>query len=42
MNLMGKKHPYSGKIMSTNFPGSPHTAGFPGFSREPFSQAFPI
>ena len=22
---MGKKHPYYGRTMSTNFPGSPHT-----------------
>ena len=28
--------------MSTNFPGSPHTMGFAGFSQEPISQAFPI
>ena len=42
VNLMGKKHPYYGKSMSTNFPGSPHTMGFVGFSRKPTSQAFPI
>ena len=33
---MGKKHPYYGKCMSTNFPGSlpppsPYTMGFVGF-----------
>ena len=30
---MGKNHPYYGKSMSTNFPGSPHTMGFVAFSR---------
>ena len=30
---MGKIHPYYGKSVSTNFPGSPHTKGFAGFSR---------
>ena len=30
---MGKKHPYFGKSMSTNFPGSLHTKGFVAFSR---------
>ena len=28
----GKKHPYYGKIMITNFPGSPHMKGFVAFS----------
>ena len=28
--------------MSINFPGSPHTMGFLGFSKESISQAFPI
>ena len=35
MNLMGKKDPYYGKSMSSNFPGSPHTMGFIGYYREP-------
>ena len=39
---MGKKDPCYGKSMNTNFPGSPHTMGFEGFSREPISQTFPI
>ena len=39
---MGKKHPYYGKSMSTNFPGSPHAKGFVGYFREPISQTFPI
>ena len=39
---MGKKHPYYGKSMSTNFPAFPHTMGFVGFFWEPASQAFPI
>ena len=30
---MGEKHPYHGKSMSTNFPGSPHMMGFVPFSR---------
>ena len=30
---MGKNHPYYGKSMSTNFPGSLHTRGFVAFSR---------
>ena len=30
---MGKKHPYYGRIMSTNFLGRPHTVGFVAFSR---------
>ena len=30
---MFKNHPYYGKSMSTNFPGSPHTKGFVAFSR---------
>ena len=30
---MGKKHPYYGESMSTNFPGPPHTMGFVVFSR---------
>ena len=38
----GKKHPYYGKGMSANFPGSPHTMGFVEYYREPISQAFPI
>ena len=42
LNLMGKKHPYSGKSVSTNFPGFPHTMGFVGFSRKPISKVFPI
>ena len=42
MNLLGKKHPYYGTSMSTNFLGSPYTMGFVGFFREPISQAFPI
>ena len=29
---MGKKYPYYGKSMITNFPGSPHTMGFVAFS----------
>ena len=28
---MGKNHPYYGKSMSTNFPGSSHTMGFVAF-----------
>ena len=28
----GKKHPYYGKSMSTNFPGSPHAMGFVAFT----------
>ena len=40
VNLMGKQQLYYGKNMSTNFPGSPHTMGFTGFSREPISQDF--
>ena len=39
---MGKKQPYYGKSMSTNFLGSPHTVGFVGYIREPISQTFPI
>ena len=39
---MEKKHPYYGKGMGTNFPGSPHTMGFVGYLREPVSQTFPI
>ena len=39
---MGKKHPYYGKSMSTNFPGSPHTMDFVGFSWKSIFQAFPI
>ena len=31
-NLMGKNHPYYGKSMSTNFPGSPYMTGFLAFS----------
>ena len=42
MNLAGKKHLYSWKSMSTNFPGSLDTMGFVGFCREPISQSFPI
>ena len=38
----GKKHPYYGKSMSTNFPDSPHTMGFVWYYREQISQAFPI
>ena len=38
----GKKHPYCGKIMSTNFAGSPHAMGFPGDYGKPISQTFPI
>ena len=30
---MRKKHPYNGKSMSTNFPGSSHRMGFVAFSR---------
>ena len=30
---MGKKHPYYGKSMSTDFPECPHTMGFVTFSR---------
>ena len=30
-NWMGKKHPYYGKGMSTNFPDSPYTMGFVAF-----------
>ena len=32
-NRMRKNHPYYGKSMSTNFPGSRHTKGFVAFSR---------
>ena len=32
-NWMGKKYPYYGKSMSSNFPGPPHTMGFVAFSR---------
>ena len=32
-NWMGKKYPYYGKSMITNFPGFPHTMGFVAFSR---------
>ena len=39
---MGKNYPYSRKSMCANFPGSPHTMGFVGFSREPISQVFLI
>ena len=28
---MGKNHPYYGKSMSTNFPGSPYLMGFVAF-----------
>ena len=28
---MGKKHPYYGKSMSSNFPGPLHTIGFVAF-----------
>ena len=38
----GKKHPYYGKSMNTNFPGSPHTVGFVGYFRDSISQSFPI
>ena len=38
---MGKNHPYYGKSINTNFPGSPHTLGFVGFSWEPISHALP-
>ena len=31
-NLMEKNHPYYGKSMSTNFPGSPYMTGFLAFS----------
>ena len=34
---MGKEHPYNGKTLSTNFPGSPHTMDFAGPSQEPIS-----
>ena len=37
VNLIGKKHLYYGESMSTNFPGSPHTMGFVGFTRERIS-----
>ena len=37
----GKKAPILWKSMSTTFPGSPHTIGFKGFSREAISEAFP-
>ena len=37
----GKKAPILWKNMSTTFPGSPHTIGFKGFSREAISEAFP-
>ena len=42
MNVMEKKHPYSAKNMSTNFPGFPHRMGLVRFSQKPISQAFPI
>ena len=32
-NRMGKQHPYYGKNMSTNFPGSPRTMDFTALSR---------
>ena len=38
----GKKCPYYGKRMNTNFPCSPHTMGFVEYYREPNSQTFPI
>ena len=38
----GKNHPYYEKSMSINFPGSPHTMDFLGYSRETISQAFLI
>ena len=38
----GKDHPYYGKSMSTNSPGSPHTMGIVGYSLEPISQTFSI
>ena len=38
----GKKHPYCGKSMSTNFPGFSHRMGFLGFYRERIFQTFPI
>ena len=43
---MGKKYPYYGKSMITNFPGSPHTMGFVAFSHpmgiDGKTHAFPI
>ena len=42
---MGKKHPYYGKSMSTNFPGSPHTMGFvrgPNFPNFPHSMILTV
>ena len=39
---MEKMHPYYGKSMGTNFPGSSHTMGFVGYFWEPISQNFPI
>ena len=39
---MGKKHPYYGKSMSTNFPVFPHVIGFVGYFPEPISQTFSI
>ena len=31
-NRMGRKHPYYGENMSTNFPGPPRTMAFVAFS----------
>ena len=39
---MGKKHPYYGKSMSINFPGSPLTMGFVGYSGNQFPKLFPF
>ena len=36
----GKKHPYYGKSMSTNLPGSPHTMGFVSGNQFPKLSSF--
>ena len=38
----GKRPPYYGKSICTNFSGSPHTMGFIEYYWEPISQALPI
>ena len=35
-----KKHPYYGKSISTNFPGSSHMMGLVGYYQEPNLSAF--
>ena len=39
---MRKEHPYYGKSVTINFPGSLHTMGFAGLSWESISQNFSI